>query len=187
MATIRKARKNDLKEVEYICRMTAGEGARRDEYRGRIVSKIYSSYYIEHDCDCCFVLADDGDCPVGYVLCAPDALKFKRIYKKKYVPEIYSLSKKDGREAFFIPYSYMLFSKKYPAHLHINLMPDFQGSGYGSKLLNELFSELEARGICGVMLGVDSFNTRAMAFYERHGFKKLLCVHGEVLMGKILQ
>lgn len=187
MAVIRKARKSDLKEVEYICRMTAGEGSRRDEHRGRVVSKTYSSYYIEHDCDCCFVLTDDADLPVGYILCAPNAAKFKKIYKKKYVPEIYSLSKRDGREAFFIPYSYMLFSKKYPAHLHINLMPDYQGVGYGSTLMRELFSELDRRRIRGVMLEVDSYNTGAVEFYKKHGFKVLFEAFGAILMGKKLQ
>lgn len=187
MAVIRKARKSDLKEVEYICRMTAGEGARRDEHRGRVVSKTYSTYYIEHDHDCCFVLTNDADLPVGYILCAPNAAKFKKIYKKKYVPEIYSLSKRDGREAFLIPYSYMLFSRKYPAHLHINLMPDYQGAGYGSALMSELFAELIKRNIPGVMLEVDSYNTGAVAFYKKHGFKVLFKAFGGVFMGKVLQ
>lgn len=187
MATVRKAEISDLKDVEYICRMTAGEGARRDEHRGKIVAKTYSTYYIEHDCDSCFVLADEKNTAVGYILCAPEASRFKRIYLKEYVPQIRALSRRDGREAFFIPFSYMLFSKKYPAHLHINLMPDFQGAGYGSVLMRELFEHLKNKNVPGVMLEVDSYNTGAVAFYKKHGFKVLFEGFGAVLMGKNLR
>ena len=61
MAEIRKAEIGDLERVEYICRMTADEESIKDEKAGRIVSLIYSTYYIEEETDNCFVLVDNGE------------------------------------------------------------------------------------------------------------------------------
>ncbi|MFE6970210.1 GNAT family N-acetyltransferase [Isoptericola sp. NPDC057653] len=61
----------------------------------------------------------------------------------------------------------------YPAHLHIDLLPENQGQGLGRTLLDTLRSALAARGVPGVHLGMDPANTRARAFYDRYGFHEL--------------
>ena len=125
-AEIRKALKSDLKDVEYICRMTAGPLSRENELVGKIIAKTYSTYYIEEECGNCFVLAS-GEKAVGYILSSLDAGVFKKVYRKKYVPQIFSLSKKDGVLAWLLPIPYMFFKKNYPAHMHIDILPGFQG------------------------------------------------------------
>ena len=164
-AEIRKALKSDLKDVEYICRMTAGPLSRENELVGKIIAKTYSTYYIEEECGNCFVLAS-GEKAVGYILSSLDAGVFKKVYRKKYVPQIFSLSKKDGVLAWLLPIPYMFFKKNYPAHMHIDILPGFQGSGNGTKLVETLLSELKSRGIRGVCLCVGSDNARAIAFYK---------------------
>jgi ribosomal protein S18 acetylase RimI-like enzyme len=62
---------------------------------------------------------------------------------------------------------------RYPAHLHIDLLPENQGQGLGRTLLDTLRSALAARGVPGVHLGMDPANTRARAFYDRYGFHEL--------------
>lgn len=186
MAEIRKATKSDLARVNYICRQTAGEGARTIELFGQIIEKTYSSYYIEEDYDSCFVL-DDGGEAVGYILCAPDAKRFTKIYRKKYVPEIYKLEKKSGVEAWAIPVPYMVLRKKYGAHLHIDLLPEYQHSGYGTKLVNTLIEELKRKNVNGVILCVDSYNKGAIKFYEKNGFKTVLNLKKFRIMGKKLK
>lgn len=80
-AEIRKALKSDLKDVEYICRMTAGPLSRENELVGKIIAKTYSTYYIEEECGNCFVLAS-GEKAVGYILSSLDAGVFKRYTEK---------------------------------------------------------------------------------------------------------
>ncbi|AEG44289.1 N-acetyltransferase [Isoptericola variabilis] len=61
----------------------------------------------------------------------------------------------------------------YPAHLHIDLLPEAQRRGYGRRLVDTLRTALAARGVPGVHLGYDPANTAARAFYDRVGFREL--------------
>jgi len=61
----------------------------------------------------------------------------------------------------------------YPAHLHINLPPGYQGQGHGSALMERLLKELGARGVPGVHLGTNSANEKAVPFYKKLGFELL--------------
>jgi hypothetical protein len=74
MPIIRNTTDKDIKDVEYICRMTAGPGSIADERIGNIIAKTYATYYARTEQEVSFVL-DDGGKAVGYILCAPD---FKR-------------------------------------------------------------------------------------------------------------
>jgi GNAT superfamily N-acetyltransferase len=60
--------------------------------------------------------------------------------------------------------------ERYPAHLHIDLLPRLQGRGYGRRLLETLFDALASAGAPAVHLGVGLANQRAIGFYERMGF-----------------
>ncbi|WP_336707940.1 GNAT family N-acetyltransferase [Oerskovia sp. USHLN155] len=60
--------------------------------------------------------------------------------------------------------------ERYPAHLHVDLLPRIQGSGVGRRLIAELVARLRDRGVPGLHLGVGSGNPGARAFYERVGF-----------------
>jgi ribosomal protein S18 acetylase RimI-like enzyme len=58
---------------------------------------------------------------------------------------------------------------RYPAHLHIDLLPRAQGHGLGRALVTTLTDALRERGVPGLHLGVDPANTGALAFYARIG------------------
>lgn len=183
MIEIRKAEKCDLEKVEYICRMTAGELARRDEQVGRVVSLTYSTYYIEHETENCFVLCDNENV-VGYIICSADVKKFRKAFYKDYIKRIAEINKHEAVKAAFIPIPYMLLKWCYPAHLHINLLPEYQSRGYGTLMINALLSELGAKSVKAVMLLADAENKGAVKFYEKNGFKKFITAFGGVGMYK---
>lgn len=62
---------------------------------------------------------------------------------------------------------------KFPAHLHIDLLPIAQRRRLGPQLISLLFNELSARGVRGVHLGASASNTAACRFYERTGFDEV--------------
>ncbi len=173
MVRVRRALSSDLEAVQYVCRMTAGEEAQQNEAVGEVISKMYSTYYIRECADTCFVLVDD-DRVVGYILCEPDYKRYSCVFRKTDVPEIKRLSKKDGQLARFLPVPYSFFGKRYPAHLHIDILPEYQNQGYGSVLINTLLRELKSRGIKGVMLIASADNKGAIRFYERHSFETVI-------------
>jgi ribosomal protein S18 acetylase RimI-like enzyme len=59
---------------------------------------------------------------------------------------------------------------KYPAHLHINLLPDYQSMGLGTRLMKHFEQHLIRQGIRGVHLDTTSQNHKAIPFYKKMGF-----------------
>lgn len=58
----------------------------------------------------------------------------------------------------------------YPAHMHIDILPEHQRKGYGTVLINAFFDAVKARGAAGVHLDMVQTNTTGLAFYTRIGF-----------------
>ena len=173
MAHIRKMRPSDLKEVEYVCRMTAGPVCQKDPVVGYRLARMFSTYYVRECYDSCFVLVDDNDKVVGYILCEPDYKRYRKIFRKIDVPEIKKLDKKSGNQAWLFPIPYTFFGMKYPAHLHIDILPAYQSKGIGSKLIKAFCDNLKEQNVKGVMLIVGTENEGARRFYERNGFTLL--------------
>lgn len=181
MPYIRPAEDKDIKDIEYICRMTAGPEARSREDVGKKIALTYSTYYARAEQETSFVLDDNGKA-VGYILCAPDYSKYVKNYRKNEVRKLWSFDKRQYLTAFFLPLGYLPFRNRYPAHLHIDLLDDYQGKGYGSQMMDTLLDKLRKMNIPGVMLIVDKNNKGAQRFYNRAGFKKLVGLFGGVVM-----
>jgi GNAT superfamily N-acetyltransferase len=62
---------------------------------------------------------------------------------------------------------------RYPAHLHIDVLPGYQGQGHGRALMAAFLRALADRGVPSVHLGMLTENTPARAFYDRLGFHEI--------------
>lgn len=60
-------------------------------------------------------------------------------------------------------------TRQFPAHLHVNLAPQYRGSGAGSALVARFVAEAADGGAPGVHV-VTSRGARNVRFYERNGF-----------------
>lgn len=58
----------------------------------------------------------------------------------------------------------------FPAHMHINILPEYQRRGFGKELIERFFDEVKGQGARGVHLGMARHNVGARVFYERIGF-----------------
>ena len=61
--------------------------------------------------------------------------------------------------------------EQYPAHLHIDMLPPFQGAGHGRALMETFYAAAAQAGAAGVYVAVTTANTRALGFYHRLGFR----------------
>ncbi|MGB7979221.1 MAG: GNAT family N-acetyltransferase, partial [Candidatus Nanopelagicales bacterium] len=61
---------------------------------------------------------------------------------------------------------------QFPAHLHIDLLPEAQGRGLGRALIEAFVTTLRDAEVTGVHLGVDRRNHGALSFYQRLGFTR---------------
>ena len=56
--------------------------------------------------------------------------------------------------------------------LTFGVLPQFQGQGYGTKLLRNVFEELNSKGACEIFLEVSEENKSALKLYQSNGFSE---------------
>ena len=112
--------------------------------------------------DLAFVVETDDGRVVGYIVGTPDTAAFEDWFHDEWWPErgepwpqpdveasrqdgilIYAYSRRGGAE----PYG-----AEYPAHLHIDLLPEAQGQSWGRRLIETLVAALRERGVSGLHL-----------------------------------
>ncbi|MBR4452271.1 MAG: GNAT family N-acetyltransferase [Clostridia bacterium] len=173
-------------QVRYICKSTGPAEALTDEKTAAYIVNSYCNYYIDNEPDSCFVLTDDSDRAVGYILCSKNYMEYASKFGKYYD----TVRKNAGINIVEVKAEHLVlkfFSEKYPAHLHIDILDEYTGHGSGTLLMNTLLSHLKSEGVKAVMLIVGSGNKPAVRFYKRNGFKVLISAFGGTVMGLKLQ
>lgn len=208
--TIRPARPSDRPALYDICLRTGDLGGDATGlYRDpALLAEVYVGPYLALEPGLAFVVADDADRPGGYVLGARDTADFERRCERSWWPplrERYPLAPRaDGTgrvggtertEADAAVVDLLHHPRlvdpwvlaAYPSHLHVDLLPGWQGGGWGRRLLETLFDALAADSSLGVHLGVARRNVQAVGFYRRMGFTELDGDDGGLTMGRPLR
>ena len=160
----------------------AGQDATGLYSSDELMPDVFAVPYAEFAPEWVFVV-DDGERVVGYILCVPDTRAFVDWYRAVWVPRLATRyehvdppvsAEEYIRHLAFWP-ERMLIPEvdKFPAHLHIDLLPEAQGSGLGRALISTLVTALRAAGVPGLHLSMDPANTAARAFYDKLGFREL--------------
>jgi len=165
-----------------ICLRTGASGEdATGEYRDpNLLGAVFVGPYVRLAPSLAFVGEDESGV-AGYVLGVPDTRPFEKACEREWWPALrarYPLgtfppNSPDDRILRLIhspPEASEDVVERYPAHLHIDLLPRLQGRGYGRRLLGTLFTALAEAGAPAVHLGVGLANTNAIAFYEHVGF-----------------
>jgi ribosomal protein S18 acetylase RimI-like enzyme len=64
----------------------------------------------------------------------------------------------------------VLRDTRFPAHLHVDLLPEGRGRGLGRRLMEAWLARLRERGVPGVHLGTFAENANALRFFGGCGF-----------------
>ncbi len=184
MVTIRKYEEKDYEGVCYACLHSEDDDDITEEF-AEFVLDTFCRYYIDNEPENCFVVDDDGKA-VGYIICAENFDKFKKVFDEEYFPR--SISHGESRiewatEAYKLHEKY---KEKYPAHLHIDILPQYQRMGLGGKLVSALSEHLVSKGIPGVMLTTGTKNITANNFYRKYGFEEVEVYDTDIAFGKNL-
>jgi ribosomal protein S18 acetylase RimI-like enzyme len=183
---IRPYQPQDHDAVYDICVRT---GAASKDARGLystddLVPDIYAGPYLLIEPELAFVL-DDGERAAGYVIGTADTTRFVRAYRDRWLPVMrdkYPAGPARPPETAEDRQLGNLFNPErmirpelapYPAHLHINLLPQSQGQGHGRALMSEFQVAARAQGAPATHLSVYTANTGALAFYARLGWQKI--------------
>ena len=167
MYSIRRYRPEDRADVEKICIETAN-GIFRTRLMRRTLLETFLRYYT--DSGNCFVACDE-DRAVGYILFAKNYDSWKDSFLNGNVKRIGNpVGRLIAADTVKTPGK---FSSDYPAHLHINILPEYQRQGLGMKLLDKLKDELRSSGVKGVMLCAGKGNEKGINFYRKSGFDEI--------------
>jgi len=182
LAAVRPYEEKDKENVREVCLATGPKDAYEPKKRA-FLTLCFSDYYTEKEPDNCFVLADDSDEAVGYILCAQDYRRYAQVFRRDYLPRVRKLGFFLGAGAWVNVVLHGRYAKKYPAHLHIDILDAFQRQGYGSRLMDALTANLRKKGVPAVMLVVGSGNKKGRSFYKKYGFEEVRVLPGGVVMG----
>lgn len=171
----------DLSILYRICLLTgdSGRDASRQYKDPDLLGQFYVASYVVLEPDLCFVLTRSG-MPCGYILGTRDSVQFYQRCEREWFPllrERYTLSgsNQDSPDARIVRLIHEGHKSNddlvsYPAHLHIDILPEGQGQGMGRKLVDTFISRLRELNVTAVHLKVGKANTDAIHFYERVGF-----------------
>lgn len=196
---IRKAAPGDLDRFHEICLRTADAGSDATSLHGDplLVGHVWAAPYLVHAPDHAFVVVDGDDRAGGYAVGALDSRAFEAELERSWWPALrrrYPLDENEGtpadRAAIALihqpPLAIEAIVVDFPSHLHIDLLPQFQGHGHGRRLIETLLGSLAAAGSPGVHLGVSARNERAIGFYRAVGFEELGASRHGVAFGRRL-
>jgi ribosomal protein S18 acetylase RimI-like enzyme len=179
---IRPYHSSDFVSLYRICLKTgdSGKDASNIYTDQDLLGHIYVGPYAVFEPELCFVVSK-SDKPYGYILGTRDTQKFYEKCEKEWFPLIrnqYQLSDDEDKsvEATLIRRLHQKFEaepglEKYPAHLHIDILPQGQGFGLGWKLMKTFMDKLRELKVKGLHLGVGKKNQNAIKFYKHIGFQ----------------
>lgn len=153
----------------------------------------YRSYVILTPATC-FVLDDGEGRAVGYCIGTSNTSAFAESWRSKFLlnvspeevpkPETTTddsgMEKKESklfRRAVHNGECSSLLTRpevleKYPAHMHIDILKQYQRRGWGSRLIQALFDAVKSEGAPGIHLDMVRWNTTGRKFYEKIGFQR---------------
>lgn len=174
MVIIRPFEEKDKENVRFVCLNSEGECQMTPDEQMYILT-TYCNYYIENEGRNCFVAVDDNDEAIAYIICTEDFDSYRKIFVKEYIPRldenmiVWGGNARQGADG-----STKLqekYKNDFPAHLHIDVLPEYHRQGIGHRLVDTLAAHLKSKGVKGVMLTVGAGNARGQAFYNKYGFE----------------
>ncbi|MFB4352804.1 GNAT family N-acetyltransferase [Microbacterium sp. LS_15] len=185
MSRIRPYRPSDRAALYEVCVKTAdaGEDATGIFSDDALWGDLFAVPYAERHPDLAWVVEADDERVIGYIVATDDTEAFQAWFRDEWWPALTAkyprTDEPSTREEKMVEYGYRqapgtnALAADYPAHLHVDLLPETQGQGLGRRLIETLFGELSRRGVPALHLGMDPKNTGAAAFYERLGMTPL--------------
>jgi ribosomal protein S18 acetylase RimI-like enzyme len=193
MPQIRPLRREDRDALYAICLKTgdAGQDATALYRDPELLGHLYAGAYAALEPESGFALEDE-DGIGGYIVGARDTYAFETRLEQEWWPLLrtrYSdpdvLSEPDRHLVRSIHKPWRTpkrVAEPYPSHLHINLLPRFQG-GWGKRMMDTWLAAMRERGSPGAHLGVGMRNERAVKFYLRYGFKEFQRWNDVLMLG----
>jgi hypothetical protein len=165
---VRRFEERDRQAIRKICSAAALEKPNPQFHEDRELAPLYfTDYYLDYEPESCFVGVVAGRV-VAYLVGCKDTRAFQRIFRKRFLPRIVAhlgwklLTLQYRRKATYRTLWWMLMERfqgrenlsipldEYPAHTHLNIVPEYRGCGLSNLLSNTFRQHLKENGISGL-------------------------------------
>ncbi len=179
---------SDVEEILYRTGFIGDDLTEKDMFIDpHLFSYLFARHYLTTEPQHCFVCWVDKKA-AGYILASSDSER----QIKHYMQSVYPLALRrletikhantrllakralEGYRRLSLSRIPNPIYRDYPAHLHMNVLHEYQRQGIGSQLLLCLLERLEMEGVKGIHLVTANHNNKAVRFYRKHGFHLLL-------------
>ncbi|KAK8922164.1 hypothetical protein H634G_00315 [Metarhizium anisopliae BRIP 53293] len=208
MAFIRQYRASDFEATAHICRETLPADVSTSQLLRRLAPYIWTHPYTHLSPGTCFVLDDGGGRAVGYCIGCADAEALAAGYDAYVAGVLEPSGEigppADGVDAsrrldwvvdgrfyedalaqtaysghwLLVDGNERLLAEGYRATMHIDLLGEWQGKGWGRRLIEAFVESVRPVGMAdgaaackGIWIGVGVSNAKVVPFYEKQGFR----------------
>ena len=181
---IRKVKAEDETALIDICYITGDPKLKQIFPDKQLFGMFWCLYYVWFEPENCFVAVDsETNKVIGYILSTKDTEKQEKHFKSKMTQKIKARRKELHLQTFRSRvYTYFIINKihtrkrrllykNYPAHLHIDILPQYQRKGIGHRLMQTLEKHLESNNVIGYHLEVGVNNKLGISFYQKYGLE----------------
>jgi GNAT superfamily N-acetyltransferase len=189
MAVIRPATEADQERLYQVVVETgqAGDDATPLYKDPKMLGHIYTAPYVVLAPELVFVAEVNGQV-AGYVCGVADSRAFEAELEEKWWPALRErypapdVSRKARWTADELRAEWIhnpvrtpdYVAAQFPAHMHMNLMPNARGGGLGRRLFDTWIEVARDCGVGPVHIGADPKNAGGIAFWRAMGFERLL-------------
>ncbi len=187
---VRDFEPGDRGAVRHICYLTGYMGAPVDWYwrDEESFADMFCGYYTDREPESTLVAVTNGEVK-GYLLgCRdssrawdPGAVAARHVLRRgiAFRPGTAGIIWRsiadivvDTARRRVDPRRYSFSDPDYPAHLHMNLLPELRGTGTGGVLMRRWLDRLRSESVRGCHLQTKAENTNAIGFFEAMGFAR---------------
>ena len=185
---IRQANPSDLEALYRVSLETGHLGGDASHLYAdpKMMGHIYSAPYLHFEPDLAFVIERENQV-VGFCVGTVDTSNFATRLEADWWPALRKKYPKPNEkkrsnwsvderriQMIHLPENTSLpIVAKYPAHLHMNLLPVVQGQQLGGRLLEHWISRAQEFGVTAAHIGSNANNARAIRFWGKQGFKDI--------------
>ena len=152
-----------------------------------LVPDAFAGPYLLLEREHAYVL-DDGDRAVGYIVGTASTPDYVTAYRERWLPRLRTryqppsgpeateeaTAEEHRLDAMFHPERMLLPElAPHPAHLHVNLLAGYRGSGHGRELVGMFLASVAAAGAASCYLAVSPANVNARHFYAKLGWRPI--------------
>ena len=195
MVTLRSVRPDDLEALYRICLVTGASGQDASSLHNdpKLLGHIYAAPYAVLEPEQSLV-AEDDEGVAGYLVGTLDTNRFAALLERDWWPALrehyndpsLDLTPADRSRIVAIRQPEVNpphLVARYPAHIHMNLLPRVRGQGIGTALVQQWVAKAQVARVPGIHLGANAGNTGGIAFWTKAGFTPVETIGRTVWFG----